>query len=134
MSQGGYELPDDIVKFEEKLPTEKRGSSLLKYFYEKSTDRKNRPFDPQKYIHEPDAAQTFFCLPGKKTITYYVTEWVKEGGMMSIPKKKSVPKTKEIDVIGGDKGTQGHLAVAAGGGKTTKTINDMVNGGKEHVI
>ncbi|CAI2161421.1 10344_t:CDS:10 [Funneliformis geosporum] len=105
MSKGGYELPDDIVKFEEKLPTEKRGSSLLKYFYEKSTDRKNRPFDPQKYIHEPDAAQNFFLV-----------------------------KSKEIDVIGGDKGTQGHLAVAAGGGKTTKTMNCMVNGGKEHVI
>jgi len=48
--------------------------------------------------------------------------------------KKPVTKTKVIDVIGGDQGTQGHLAMAAGVGKTTKTVNCLVNGGKEHVV
>ncbi|CAG8542143.1 36825_t:CDS:10 [Gigaspora margarita] len=96
---------NDIVEFEEKLPKEKRGSSLLEFFYSKSKDGKNRDFDPHKYVNSPEASQF-------KTIT----------------------KTKEIDVIGGDKGTQGHLAMAAGVGKTTKSINCLLNGGKEHIV
>lgn len=127
-SQKGYVIPDKIVQAEEKLPTEKRGVHLLRYFYEKAKDGKNRDFSPDK-LNDEDAKKYCFCLPGKQTITYTVME--RQG--MSLT-KKPVVKTKTIDVIGGDKGTQGHLAVAAGGGKTTKSVNDLVNGGKEHVI
>ena len=74
MSKGGYTLPDDIVEIEGKLPKEKRGSSSLEFFYSKSKDGKNRDFDPQKYVNSPEASQAFFCLPGKETITYNVTE------------------------------------------------------------
>ena len=129
MSKGGYTLPDDVVEFEEKLPKEKRGSALLEFFYDKSRDGKNRPFDPHKYVNSPEASQIFFCLPGKETITYTVME--RQGYSIT---KKPVTKTKTIDVIGGDKGTQGHLAMAAGVGKTTKTISCLLNGGKESVV
>lgn len=121
-SQKGYTIPNDIVQAEAKLPLEKRGLRLLRYFYEKAKDGKNRPFNPDK-LNEPEAQKYCFCLPGKATITYEKKGWVSNEIV-----------TKEIDIIGGEKATQGHLALAAGAGKTTKTVNCLVNGGRENVI
>jgi hypothetical protein len=39
-----------------------------------------------------------------------------------------------IEVIGGDKGNAGHLAIGTGIGKTTKLINCLVKGGERHII
>jgi hypothetical protein len=40
----------------------------------------------------------------------------------------------EKEVIGGNKGMAGHLAIGTGVGKTTKLINCLVSGGKRHII
>ncbi|KLL04619.1 MAG: hypothetical protein MRERV_16c027 [Mycoplasmataceae bacterium RV_VA103A] len=119
--QGGYEIPKDKTNAEEKLDISQRGTHLLKFFYDKCKDGKGYPFNPDKLTDR----QVHFCQIGKKVVKRFI-----KGGMMS--KDKWVEE--EIEVIGGDKGTAGHLAIGTGVGKTTKLINCLVCGGKRHVI
>ncbi|CAG8597648.1 11007_t:CDS:2 [Paraglomus occultum] len=43
-------------------------------------------------------------------------------------------KEEPTEVIGGDKGTAGHLAIGTGIGKSTKVVNCLCKGGERHII
>src|SRR3954467_3730159 len=89
------------------------------FFFKKAKDADGYNFDPDT-LNKPQ----HFCQIGKETIQYIKKHKI----------KKDEVKTKEIDVIGGNKGYSGHLPMATGIGKTTKFVNCVCNGGKRHVI
>lgn len=120
--QGGYELPKDKTTAEDKLHISQKGAYLLDFFYKKSKDAKGYPFNPDK-LTDPNI---HFCQIGTKTVKKFV-----KGGVFA-GKDKWVEET--IEVIGGDKGNAGHLAIGTGIGKTTKLINCLVKGGERHII
>ncbi|RHZ37200.1 hypothetical protein [endosymbiont GvMRE of Glomus versiforme] len=119
--QGGYELPKDKTNAEDKLHISQKGAYLLDFFYKKSKDAKGYAFNPDKLTDK----DIHFCQIGTRTVRKFV-----KGGFTS--KDKWVEET--IEVIGGDKGNAGHLAIGTGIGKTTKLINCLVKGGERHII
>ncbi|CAG8712608.1 4107_t:CDS:2 [Racocetra persica] len=78
-----------------------KGAYLLDFFYKKSKDAKGYPFNPDK-LTDPNI---HFCQIGKKVVKRFI-----KGGLMS--KDKWVEE--ETEVIGGDKGNAGHLAIGTG--------------------
>ncbi|CAH1757452.1 4581_t:CDS:2 [Entrophospora sp. SA101] len=117
--QGGYELPKEKTNAENNLHISQKGAYLLDFFYKKSKDGKGYPFNPDK-LTDPNI---HFCQIGKKSVKRFV-----KSGLMG--KVKEVEEV--IEVIGGDKGNSGHLAIGTGIGKTTKLINCLVKGCAYH--
>jgi hypothetical protein len=114
--EGGYIIDKKTTDLENDLHISQKGTYLLEFFYKKSKDANNFPFNPKDLNRE-----TSFCRIGTRT-------FVIPGGRFSKDKTKTVP------AIGGDKGTAGHLAIGTGVGKTTKLVNCLVRGGERHII
>ncbi|MCE8168497.1 MAG: hypothetical protein I3275_07865, partial [Candidatus Moeniiplasma glomeromycotorum] len=118
--QGGYEIPKDKTNAEDKLDISQKGTHLLKFFYDKCKDGKGYPFNPDK-LTDP---AIHFCQIGTKMVKKFKKKMIGKGEWIEEP----------TEVIGGDKGTAGHLAIGTGIGKSTKVINCLVCGGKRHII
>ncbi|MCE8167880.1 MAG: hypothetical protein I3275_04635 [Candidatus Moeniiplasma glomeromycotorum] len=118
--QGGYELPKEKTTAEDKLHISQKGAYLLDFFYKKSKDGKGYPFNPDK-LTDPNI---HFCQIGTKMVKKFKKKMMGRGEWIEEP----------TEVIGGDKGNSGHLAIGTGIGKTTKLINCLVKGGERNVI
>jgi hypothetical protein len=103
----GFVVDERTLQDEDTLPPEQKGSYLLQYFYEKSCqDDQRQPFSTDRLD------QDIYCKPDFQI-------------------KKSWRGEVKTPVI---KLGQGHLAIGTGVGKTTKTINCMVCGGKRNIV
>jgi hypothetical protein len=104
---GGFEVEPEIMKKENSFSQEEKGSLLLPLFYKKSN------FNPDKPTH-----CTYKEVDGEKTtLPSYFKETDEKG------RKKINPEA-----------LIGHLSIAPGIGKTTKTVSCLCKAGSRNII
>ncbi|MCE8159193.1 MAG: DEAD/DEAH box helicase family protein [Candidatus Moeniiplasma glomeromycotorum] len=105
--QGAFKLPKEMTDEEDALDLKTKGIKLLEHFY------KENNYDPNKPT---------FC------------NFVEKDEKKDIPVQPKLIDGKPNPEAGAPIDKSGLLAIATGVGKTTKTINCLVNGGQRNVV